>query len=69
MELQKPGDKLFYTLIDHREILDYLEGIMSVGKSVREITALTETSPTAARRTYTISECDFNRVNEAFNVK
>ena len=71
MKLLKPDDKLFYTLIDHHEILDYLEGIMSVGKSVREITALTETSLTAARRTYriTISECDFNRFNEAFNVK
>ena len=42
---------------------------MSVGKSVREITALTERSLTAVRRTYTISECDFNRVNKAFNVK
>ena len=67
--MQKLDDKLFYTLIDHREILNEIEGIMSVGKSVREITAPTETSLTATGRTYTISECNFNRVNEKFNAK
>ena len=32
--------KLFYTLTDHREILNDLEGMMSVRKSVRDKTAL-----------------------------
>ena len=61
--MQKPNDKRFCTLMDHREILDEIEGTMSVRKSVREITALTVTSLTATGQTYTISECDFNRVS------
>ena len=43
VSMQKPHEKLFYTLMDHREFLSEIEGMMTVGKSVGEI-ALTETS-------------------------
>ena len=48
--------------------LDNLEG-MTVGKSVHEITALIETPLTATEQTYTISECNINKINERFSVK
>ena len=47
--MQEPDDKLFYTsiVINNREILDDIERMMFVRKSVREIAALTETRLTA----------------------